>query len=66
MKPLDKVLREVTDFRVALETDLLIAAAAADADEPELAAGIVTGEQSRLASFHEQMLRRLARLPGVG
>jgi hypothetical protein len=65
-EPLAEVLRDVADFRVALESDLLIAAAAADLDEPELAAGIVTGERSRLESFHAQVLRRLAGLRGVG
>lgn len=61
-EPLDDVLREVAEFRVALETDLLIAAAAADADEPELAVGIVDDERTRLTAFHGTVLDRLAAL----
>jgi len=65
-EPLAETLREVSDFRVSLKTDLVIVAASVDAAEPEIAAGILDGERNQLAAFHEQVLRRLADLPGVG
>lgn len=64
-EPLAQALREVSDFRVALKADLVIVAASVDSAEPEIAAGIVDGELGQLAAFHEQVLRRLAELPGV-
>jgi hypothetical protein len=57
--PVEAVLREVADFRLALETDLIIAAAAVDADEFGLAAEVVDGERAGLVAFHERMLERL-------
>jgi hypothetical protein len=63
---LAETMREVSDYRVALKTDLVIVAASVDAAEPEIAAGILDGERSQLAEFHELVLRRLAELPGVG
>jgi hypothetical protein len=56
----DEVLREVADFRLALETDMLIAAAAADAGEAQIASDVLAGERVELASFQERMLDRLA------
>ena len=57
--PVDEVLREVADFRLALETDMIIAAAAVDSGELELAADVVDGDRAGLADFHERMLSRL-------
>lgn len=57
--PVEEVLREVADFRLALETDMIIAAAAVDADELGLAADVVDGDRAGLAAFHERMLARL-------
>lgn len=58
--PVSEVLREVADFRLALETDLLIAAAAADAGEAQIASDVVDSELAELASFQERVLDRLA------
>ena len=57
--PVEAVLREVADFRLALETDMIIAAAAVDADNLDLAAELVDGERAGLVAFHERMLERL-------
>ena len=65
-EPIAGVLRELADLRVALGADLLIAASAAEADQPQLVAGILSAEQIRLATFHERVLGQLAELPGVG
>ncbi|HEX8003171.1 MAG TPA: hypothetical protein VF519_10800 [Mycobacteriales bacterium] len=53
----DEVLRDVAEFRLALETDMIVAAAAAD--EPELLSEIVDGERAELADFHDRLLERL-------
>jgi hypothetical protein len=58
--PVEDVLREVADFRLALETDMIIAAAAVDADAPELLSEVVDDERLELASFHDRLLARLA------
>ncbi|HVE98795.1 MAG TPA: hypothetical protein VNA12_06425 [Mycobacteriales bacterium] len=58
-EPVEEVLREVADFRLALETDMIIAAAAVDAGELELAGDVVDGDRAGLAAFHERMLSRL-------
>lgn len=59
-EPVGEVLREVADFRLALETDMLIAAAAVEAGEGEIAVEVVEGELLELAHFHTRMLDRLA------
>jgi hypothetical protein len=59
-EPVEAVLREVADFRLALETDLLIAAAAMEVDAEQVAADVVDSERVELASFHERLLERLA------
>ncbi|HVF03688.1 MAG TPA: hypothetical protein VNA20_02500 [Frankiaceae bacterium] len=58
--PVEDVLREVADFRLALETDMIIAAAAVDADSPEVLSEVLDGERLELASFHDRLLERLA------
>jgi hypothetical protein len=58
--PVEDVLREVADFRLALETDMIIAAAAVDADSPDLLSEVVDGERLELATFHDRLLERLA------
>ncbi len=58
--PVYEVLREVADFRLALETDMIIAAAAADADELGLVADVLDGERAGLAAFQERMLSHLS------
>ncbi|HEV2889596.1 MAG TPA: hypothetical protein VGX28_04400 [Frankiaceae bacterium] len=55
--PVEEVLRDVAEFRLALETDMIVAAAAAD--EPELLSDIVDGERAELADFHDRLLERL-------
>ena len=57
--PVHEVLREVADFRLALETDMIIAAAAVDAGELGLASDLVAEERAGLAEFQERMLERL-------
>ena len=59
-RPVDDVLREVADFRLALETDMIIAAAAVDADSPDLLSDVLDGERRELATFHDRLLDRLA------
>jgi hypothetical protein len=58
--PVEDVLRDVADFRLALETDMIIAAAAIDAATPELLAEVLDGERAELATFHDRVLERLA------
>jgi hypothetical protein len=58
--PVEDVLREVADFRLALETDMIIAAAAADEGAPELLTDMLDGERAELATFHDRLLDRLA------
>ncbi|HVE63448.1 MAG TPA: hypothetical protein VNB94_06585 [Mycobacteriales bacterium] len=58
--PIREVLREVADFRLALETDMIIAAAAADADELGLVSDVLDGERAGLAAFQERMLSHLS------
>jgi hypothetical protein len=64
--PVEDVLREVADFRLALETDMIIAAAALDAeldlhgDSPDLLGEVLDGERAELATFHDRVLDRLA------
>jgi hypothetical protein len=58
--PVEDVLREVADFRLALETDMIIAAAAMDAESPDLLSEVLDGERNELATFHDRVLTRLA------
>ncbi|HWL36142.1 MAG TPA: hypothetical protein VNQ77_08095 [Frankiaceae bacterium] len=58
--PVEEVLKDVADFRLALETDMIIAAAAADAGAPDLLADVVDEERLELATFHDRLLERLA------
>ncbi|MHB8452847.1 MAG: hypothetical protein ACYDAQ_20690, partial [Mycobacteriales bacterium] len=61
--PLTALVREVAEFRLALETDLTIAAAAVEADRPRLAAQLLDGERGELERFEDRMLGRLADAP---
>ena len=58
--PVEDVLREVADFRLALETDLIIAAAAVDADSVDVLSDVLDDERTELATFHDRLLSRLA------
>lgn len=58
--PVEDVLRDVAEFRLALETDMIIAAAAADADAPDLLGEMLDDERLELATFHDRLLERLA------
>lgn len=58
--PVEEVLREVADFRLALETDMIIAAAALDAATPDMVAEVLDGERAELATFQDRLLERLA------
>lgn len=57
--PVDEVLKDVAEFRLALETDMIIAAAAADTESPELLSEVLDGERLELADFHDRLLERL-------
>jgi hypothetical protein len=57
--PVEEVLRDVAEFRLALETDMIVAAAAADAEAPELLSDVLDGERAELADFHDRLLERL-------
>ena len=57
--PVEEVLRDVAEFRLALETDMIVAAAAADAEAPELLSDVLDGERAELAEFHDRLLERL-------
>lgn len=57
--PVEEVLRDVAEFRLALETDMIVAAAAAEHEQPELLSEIVDGERAELADFHDRLLERL-------
>lgn len=58
--PVQDVLREVADFRLALETDMIIAAAAVDAESPDVLSDVIDDERLELATFHDRLLIRLA------
>lgn len=58
--PVEQVLRDVADFRLALETDMIIAAAAVEAESPDLLSEVIDGERLELATFHDRLLERLA------
>ena len=58
--PVEDVLREVADFRLALETDMIIAAAAVDAESPDVLYDVIDDERLELATFHDRLLTRLA------
>ena len=58
--PVEEVLRDVADFRLALETDMIIAAAAVDAESPETLSDVLDDERLELATFHDRLLTRLA------
>jgi hypothetical protein len=62
----DEALRELLDeveaLRLALGADLIIAAAAADDDRPDLASEVIDADRSELADFAARVERRLAGL----
>ena len=58
--PVQDVLRDVADFRLALETDMIIAAAAVDAEAPGLLSDVLDEERLELATFHDRLMTRLA------
>ena len=57
--PLEQLMREVAHFRVALDADMTIAAAAAELGEDALAADILGAEREHLADFEVRALRSL-------
>lgn len=58
--PVEEVLRDVADFRLALETDMIIAAAAVDAENTDVLSDVLDEERLELATFHDRLLTRLA------
>lgn len=58
--PVEEVLKDVAEFRLALETDMIIAAAAVDAGSPEVLSDVLDEERLELATFHDRLLERLA------
>ena len=57
--PIEQLMREVAQFRVALEADMTIAAAAAELGEGALAFQIVESERGHLADFEARALETL-------
>ena len=67
-RPVDEVLREVAEFRLALDADLAVAAAATELDEPVIAAEAVEAGRKDLAAYSERLaagLRPVAPCPEV-
>lgn len=57
--PVADLMREVAEFRVALEADMTVAAAAAELGEAEIASSIVGAELQHLADFENRAMRAL-------
>jgi hypothetical protein len=51
--------REVSRFRLALDADLAVAAAAVDADAPEIAADVIDQERQAVRAFAGRLLARV-------
>jgi hypothetical protein len=58
-RPVEELLREVAAFRLALETDLALAAAATELDQPVIAAEAVEASRSQLAAYGERLVSGL-------
>jgi hypothetical protein len=56
---LDALLRDVSTLRLTLDSDLTVAAAAAEADRLDVAAEIVDFDRAELAAFAERAIERL-------
>ena len=54
-RPVDEVLREVAEFRLALDADLAVAAAATELDEPVIAVEAVEAGRRDLAAYSERL-----------
>jgi len=61
----EELLREVAQFRLALATDLTIAAAAADIAAPAVAADTVEGSRADLRALEDRLLGHLDGLVGA-
>lgn len=61
--PVEELLREVADLRLALATDLTIAAAAVDADAFEIASEVVDGDRIAVGDFRDRVNDLLATPP---
>lgn len=60
-RPVEDLLREVAEFRLALEADLTIAAAAAEVEEPGVVADVVDADLHDLHAMEDRALRGLRR-----
>jgi len=60
VEALDALLRDVDGLRLVLDTDLTVAAAAAEAGALDVAADVVEGDRAELARFEQRALRRLS------
>lgn len=60
-RPVEDLLREVAEFRLALEADLTIAAAAAEVEEPGVLADVVDADLHDLHAMEDRALRGLRR-----
>lgn len=58
-RPVEDLLREVAEFRLALEADLTIAAAAAEVEEPGVVADVVDADLHDLHAMEDRALRGL-------
>jgi hypothetical protein len=59
---LDALLRDLDDLRLTLSTDLTLAAAALDADAPDVASTVIDSDRASLLAFEQRALRHLERL----
>jgi len=59
----EQLRREVAGFRIAMEADLLVAAAAVEADAPDIANDVITSELRDLQAFSLAIRQRLAAAP---
>ena len=60
-RPVEDLQREVAEFRLALEADLTIAAAAAEVEEPGVVADVVDADLHDLHAMEDRALRGLRR-----
>ncbi|HVU73387.1 MAG TPA: hypothetical protein VHE83_10550 [Mycobacteriales bacterium] len=62
-RPVDELLREVAEFRLALETDLVVAAAATELSEHVIAADALQASRNELAAYGDRLAAGLATIP---
>lgn len=58
--PVADFMREVAEFRVALEADMTIAAAAVELGAPEIASSVIGSDRDHLAAFESRAMRSIS------